>query len=117
MNNENNMNREFSPSGEGEYFDLRAFFLKLLDHWWWFVISVSLCVMIAFYICISSTPVYQVETKVMISDTKKGEIGVNPMMKELGLFQGNMAVENEIVELKSKNLVQEVVRELELNVD
>lgn len=46
----------------------------------------------------------------MISDTKKGEIGVNPMMKELGLFQGNMAVENEIVELKSKNLVQEVVR-------
>ena len=117
MNNENNMNREFSPSGEGEYFDLRAFFLKLLDHWWWFVISVPLCVMIAFYICISSTPVYQVETKVMISDTKKGEIGVNPMMKELGLFQGNMAVENEIVELKSKNLVQEVVRELELNVD
>lgn len=117
MNNENNMNRELSPSGEGEYFDLRAFFLKLLDHWWWFVISVPLCVMIAFYICISSTPVYQVETKVMISDTKKGEIGVNPMMKELGLFQGNMAVENEIVELKSKNLVQEVVRELELNVD
>ena len=117
MNNENNMNREFSPSGEGEYFDLRAFFLKLLDHWWWFVISVPLCIMIAFYICLSSTPVYQVETKVMISDTKKGEIGVNPMMKELGLFQGNMAVENEIVELKSKNLVQEVVRELELNVD
>ena len=33
MNNENNMNREFSPSGEGEYFDLRAFFLKLLAHW------------------------------------------------------------------------------------
>ena len=75
MNNENNMNREFSPSGEGEYFDLRAFFLKLLAHWWWFVISVSLCVMIAFYICLSSTPVYQVETKVMISDTKKGGSG------------------------------------------
>lgn len=50
MNNENNMSREFSPLGEEEYFDLRAFFFKLLDHWGWFAISVPFCIMVAFYI-------------------------------------------------------------------
>lgn len=87
MNNENNINRNLAQPGE-EYFDLRAFFFKLVDHWYWFAVSVPLCLIIAFYICASSTPVYQVEAKVMISDTKKGEIGVNPMMKELGCSKG-----------------------------
>ncbi len=112
-----NQDSNLIQAEEEEYFDLRAFFFKILARWWWFAISIPLCAGIALYVCFSSTPVYKVGAKVMISDSKKGEVGVNPMLKELGLFQGNMMVENEIVELKSKNLILDVVKELELNVD
>ncbi|MFR7877786.1 MAG: hypothetical protein ACLU4J_16085 [Butyricimonas paravirosa] len=61
-------------------------------------------------------PIYNVTGKVMISDSKKGELGTNVMMKELGLAAADMFVENEIVELQSKNLMREVVEELDLNV-
>ena len=48
----------------------------------------------------------------MISDSKKGELGTNVMMKELGFIQGgDMFVENEIVELQSKNLMREVIKD------
>ena len=100
-----NQDNNLLQTEEEEYFDLKVFFYKILARWWWFAISIPLCALIALYICFSSTPEYKVEAKVMISDSKKGEVGVNPMLKELGLFQGTMMVENEIVELKSKNLI------------
>lgn len=115
--NTNNSNNNLLQEDDEIYFDLRAFFYKLLARWWWFFISVPLCAGVALYICFSSIPVYNVGTKVMISDSKKGEVGVNPMIKELGFFQGNMLVENEMVELMSKNLIMDVVKELDLNVD
>jgi len=44
-------------------------------------------------------------------------LGTNVMMKELGLFRaGDVYVENEMVELQSKNLMREVVWDLELNI-
>ena len=76
-----------------------------------------LCLAAALFYCLISTPEYDIHGKVMISDTKKGELGTNVMMKELGLFRaGDVYVENEMVELQSKNLMREVVRDLELNI-
>lgn len=117
MKTNNVDSNSFLQTEEEEYFDLRAFFYRVWSVWWWFFISVPLCAGIALYIGFSTTPIYEVGAKVMISDSKKGEIGVNPMLKELGLFQGNMLVENEMIELMSKNLIQDVVKELELNIN
>ena len=89
-----NQDNNLLQTEEEEYFDLKTFFYKILARWWWFAISIPLCALIALYICFSSTPEYKVEAKVMISDSKKGEVGINPMLKELGLFQGTMMVEN-----------------------
>lgn len=100
-----------------EVIDLRELFFKILSHWEWFAIAVPLCVVIAFLVCLVWTPVYKVDTKIMISDSKKGELGQNVMIKELGFIQGgDMFVENEMLELQSRNLMYEVVKELELNV-
>ena len=109
-------NRNLTHDTE-EVIDLRELFFKMLFHWPWFMIAVPLCVAAAFYVYLVWTPVYQVEAKVMISDSKKGELGQNVMMKELGFLQGgDVFVENEMVELESKNLMREVVKELDLNV-
>lgn len=102
---------------EEESIDFRELFFKLLIHWRWFAIAVPVCIALAVYIYMIQTPIYNVEAKVMISDSKKGELGTNVMMKELGFIQGgDMFVENEIVELQSKNLMREVIKDLELNI-
>ena len=106
------MNRESEP----ESIDIKVFIEKFITRWRWFAVSVPLCLVIALLICQSRVPIYNVTSKVMISDSKKGELGTNVMMKELGLAAADMFVENEIVELQSKNLMREVVEELDLNV-
>lgn len=109
---ENNLNRE----RESESIDIKVLVEKFITRWRWFAVSVPLCLVIALLICQSRVPIYNVTGKVMISDSKKGELGTNVMMKELGLAAADMFVENEIVELQSKNLMREVVEELDLNV-
>ena len=111
-----NVSREIQSDQE-DVIDLGKLFYKILVRWRWFVISVPLCLAAALFYCLISTPEYDIHGKVMISDTKKGELGTNVMMKELGLFRaGDVYVENEMVELQSKNLMREVVRDLELNI-
>ena len=105
---ENNLNRE----RESESIDIKVLVEKFITRWRWFAVSVPLCLVIALLICQSREPIYNVTGKVMISDSKKGELGTNVMMKELGLFRaGDVYVENEMVELQSKNLMREVVRD------
>lgn len=111
-----NANREMLPEQE-DVIDLRKLFYKILAHWGWFIISVPLCLAAALLFCLIKTPVYDIHSKVMISDTKKGELGSSIMVKELGLSPaGDVYVENEMVELQSKNLMREVVQDLELNI-
>ena len=108
------MNRNSEGNAEG--MDMKILMDRFISRWRWFAISVPLCLIIAFLICQSRVPIYNVTGKVMISDSKKGELGTNMMMKELGLAAADMYVENEIVELQSKNLMREVVEELDLNI-
>ena len=110
----NNLNRE--NGGDPESMDIKVVVEKFISRWRWFVVSIPLCLLIAFLVCQSWVPIYNVTGKVMISDSKKGELGSNVMMKELGFAATDMFVENEIVELQSKNLLREVVKELDLNI-
>lgn len=107
---------EVLVSEQEETIDLRRLFYKIIARWRWFIVSVPLCLAAALFFCMTRTPIYDVNSKVMISDTKKGELGTSMMMKELGFSQGDMYVENEMVELLSKNLMRETVRDLELNI-
>lgn len=110
-----NGNEVYVPEQE-ETIDLRRLFFRVMAQWRWFLVSVPLCVGAVLFYCMTREPVYNVTSKVMISDTKKGELGTSVMMKEMGFFQGDKYVENELVELQSKNLMRETVRDMELNV-
>lgn len=95
---------------------MQKLFGKLIEHWKWFLVAVPVCVVLSWFYCALQTPEYDVVSKVMMSDSKKGDLGANLVMQELGFTQGDMFVENEMIELQSKNLVREVVQELDLNV-
>lgn len=110
-----NGNEVYVPERE-DTIDLSVLFFRVMARWRWFLVSVPLCTGAVLFYCMTREPVYNVTSKVMISDTKKGELGASVMMKEMGFFQGDKYVENELVELQSKNLMRETVSDLELNI-
>ncbi|MFC0181187.1 Wzz/FepE/Etk N-terminal domain-containing protein [Pseudarcicella hirudinis] len=99
----------------GQDFDIKGFLIKYLRHWYWFVISVVVCLSVAFLYLRYTTPIYNVSSVLLIKDEKKG-IGGNDMLKELEMFSGNKIVENEMEVLKSRNLIEKVVNDLNLTV-
>lgn len=108
-------NQSFTPERE-ETIDLKKLFEKLVEHWKWFVVAIPAGAVLAWCYCMLQEPVYDVVSKVMVNDSKKGDIGTNLVMQELGFVQGDMFVENEMIELQSKNLIREVVQTMSLNI-
>ena len=89
-----------------------------LIHWPWFVVSVIVCVALAWGYLRLTTPVYNISATVLIKDEKKGG-GAN-MSSELekmglnGFVSSSSNIENEIEVLKSRTLAREVVSSLGL---
>lgn len=87
-----------------------------LAKWWWFILSVlALLALAVFYIKIS-TPVYNVQSLILIKDTKKTPSSEMGVLSELGGFgsMGTNSIENEIEVLKSKKLIRDIVEGLGL---
>ena len=105
------------PAGDEEI-NLRDQLDAYLVHWKWFVISVVLCVILALVYLRYATPRYSVSATIMIKDDKKGGITSElSAFQDIGLF-GNVtnSVDNEIEVLKSRTLMENVVKKLGLNV-
>src|SRR5690606_6440565 len=104
------MNTKIPQEHEDEQIDIRALLLNYLRHWHWFVISIVLCLLLAFLYLRYATPQYEVRSTLLIKDDKKG--GNVPDMAafaDLGLFQSGQNIANEIEVLKSKGLMQRVL--------
>ncbi len=102
-----------------EEINLREELGKYFRYWPWFVGSVLFCLLIAFIYLRYSTPVYQSTATIIIKDEKKG--GTIPGLEAfegLGLLagMGGNSLENEMGILRSKRLITEVAKELQLNV-
>ena len=102
-----------------EEINLREEFGKYFRYWPWFVGSVFLCVLIAFLYLRYSTPVYQSTATIIIKDEKKGgSIPGLEAFEGLGLLggMGGNSLENEMGILRSKRLITDVAKQLQLNV-
>lgn len=96
-------------------FNLKEVIYKYLSYWKWFAISLFLALVAAFVYLKYQVPVYKVHSSILIKDEKKG-LGGDDMLKELNLFSSNKVVDNEIEILKSYNLMERVVKGLNLNI-
>ena len=74
-----------------------------LKKWWWFVLSVLAFLVLAIFYIKTSTPVYSVQSTVLIKDTKKAPSSEMGMLSELGGFgsMGTNSIENEIPQAKT----------------
>jgi len=110
--------KERTVTQSEEQINIQEILFRYLIHWPWFVVSVIVCIALAWGYLRLTTPVYNVSATVLIKDEKKGG-GAN-MSSELekmglnGFVSSSSNIENEIEVLTSRTLAREVVSSLGL---
>lgn len=88
----------------------------LLAYWPLFVGSVLVFLFIGFLYLRYTSPTYKVSAKILVKDDKKtGVGGAGSILSELDLFGGKKIVENELEILRSRPIIESVVRKTNCN--
>lgn len=97
-------------------FDYKAFFIKLLMYWPWILGCVAVFLIGAFFYLKTLTPLYTVNSSVLIkNESKGGASGAN--LEDLGFVStSTQSFDNELEILRSRTLIKKVVTALDLYV-
>lgn len=87
---------------------------RFLPYWPLFVISVALCLMIAYIKIRAEEPLYVAYGKIMLKDPEQGSD--SKVLDALNMQGEKKSVENELLVMRSAGLLQEVVRRQKINV-
>lgn len=88
-----------------------------LRHWPWILLSIAICVGAAYLWLLRTPNVYSRSAEILIKDESKGNSVGADEFANMGLFQSNTNLQNEIYNLKSKDMTEEVVRRLGLDIN
>ncbi|GAB3895539.1 GumC family protein [Spirosoma agri] len=95
--------------------NLRMLLMRYARHWKWFILSVLLAIGAAYAYLLYQTPIYTIETTLLIKDDKKG-LSEENILKEMDIFSPKKVIENEMEILRSRALMGKVVESLGLDV-
>jgi tyrosine-protein kinase Etk/Wzc len=111
------VHQEFFDDEEQE-FDLNAYIRRYFRFWYLFPIFLAITITCAFFYLKITQPVYSTKTTILIKDEKKGLGGSQgDILSELSTqFGGNKLVENELEIIKSQTLMEQVIKDLSLDV-
>ena len=111
---ENRTNFSFEDESS---FNIREILMKYLFQWKWFVVFLILSVVCGYISLRYSIPDYESKALILITDEDGGGLGGGgelSIFKDMGLLGGSSDVESEIDVLKSRSLINEVVKKLDL---
>lgn len=96
---------------------LKEFLFVCLSNWYWFVISLVICLVLAYLHIQKQTPMYVQSAAMMIKSDGDGKsMSDNAVMfQDLGITNGNSKIEDEVAMLNSPDLMASVVRNLGLS--
>lgn len=104
-----------------DYLRLQDLFALCIGKWKWFVLSLIVFVGLAVTYLLITPPVYTRSTSLLIKeDGKKGGSSFTSEMNafaEMGLFSANTNVNNELISIQSPDLLLEVIRRLNLDIN
>lgn len=91
-----------------------------INNWKWFVLSVIVCLAAAAFYILRSVPVYNRSSSVLIKeDSRSGSVSadISSAFSDLGLGNSSVNVNNELINFTSPDLLMQVVRNLNLDVN
>lgn len=109
-------NNEKTTKESGFNISLRDVVELIIGNWYWFALSVFICVSIAYLYTRTLVPVYQHQAVMLVkTGGKNANSDISAMLELQGGVTGS-GVENEMYILRSYQLVREVVNRLHLDV-
>ena len=100
--------------------NIRELIKPYLDRWLWFVVGAFLALLGGYLFIKLSTPIYRTETTILVKDAKNNKLpeGASGIFDLSGIGGMNVnSIENEIEILKSKKLIEQVVKDLGLTAE
>lgn len=105
-----------TSAGSNNGFSIAEVLASFVSHWYWFIISLAICLGAAWYYLATTSPVYTRSAMLLIKDDSKGSSVSNiaSEMQDIGLVANKSNLSNELISLKSPTLMTQVVKELQL---
>ena len=107
-------NDSFLAEDQDHDVDLLGYVLGYLRYWYWFVLTIGICLITAYFYLKRLTPVYKVYTTLLIKDEQSPR-KAHDVVEDF-TATANKRIENEIVLLKSRALIGKVIDKLNLTV-
>ncbi len=90
---------------------------RTLHYWPWVLLSVFVCLSAGVLYLLCKAPIYTTTASLLIKDDTKGKsVGLEDFA-DLGFFQNNTNIQNEISTIKSPDLMNDVVERLDLDIN
>lgn len=113
-------NQELFPlaSERSEAVDFKSILSKYLRYWYWFALGGIIAIGTAYaYLRYYAVPQYYISSLILIKDEKSdGGSSTAMAINDPDLFKSSKNVDDEVEVLKSKTLMQRVVKELDLSI-
>ena len=102
-----------------EFLKIQDLLYLCLGKWYWFVISLVVCLGLASWYILKTPPVYTRSASIMIKDDSKGasSMSVEDAFTDINMLNTNSNINNEMIMLRSRDLMKEVVKRLDLDMN
>lgn len=103
-------------SNPNDYVDVKQILGKYFKSWYFFVLSLFICLGAAFCYIYIATPQYRVSSTILLKNEENltNSLNRNPALGEINLLTAKQNIDNEIEVFKSNSLMQRVFAELSL---
>lgn len=126
ISNPNNNNSELNTAGPVQQpqqqisrggIKLQELLYTCISNWYWFVISLVVCLLAAYYHLEKTTPLYVSDASIMLKldDQDRAISSDESLLTGLGISTGNNHIWDELVLMKSPDMMRDIVRRLNLN--
>lgn len=104
-------------SSENESFNMKEFIGLCLNKWYWFVLSVGVCLIAALFFILKTPKVFTRTATILIKETavRRSSNDLETMLNAGGMNQQISKLSNEIIALQSPDLMKVVVDRLDLD--
>lgn len=116
MTNSTLQSSELKPQITKESFNFKAVIFRYLKYWPYFLFSIILCLLVAYFVTRYATPRYNISSTLLIKDSKGSSSGANDFLEGLQLLKTSRNIENEIGVMRSYTMAVNTLKELDFGV-
>ncbi|EFB93602.1 GumC family protein [Prevotella bivia] len=113
-NNAIDRKSDYSAQEEQSFINFQAIYKTIVLNWYWFILSLIICIGLAKVFLRYATPTYQITAKLLVKDADNNRSSSIKYTSNLGTISNSNGLDNEMEILTSRSLATAAVRRLKL---